>query len=188
FRCSQRGAQGPSVTGGEHNTVALVYDLAGKVVARMIVMPNRQSRNLFTPVATFALSLALAMGLCTAISASAAVASTASPDNGAIDAIFADYDKPDAPGCALGVIQDGEFIYRRGYGMANLEYDIPIDSNSVFRTGSVVKQFTAAVIALMAESGAIQLDDPLSQYFPAVPAWVIVGLTAQSIDPLYRRE
>jgi CubicO group peptidase (beta-lactamase class C family) len=93
------------------------------------------------------------------------------PGNPSVDAIFAHYNKPDSPGCSLGVIQDGEFIYRRGYGMANLEYGIPIDSDNVFRTGSVGKQFTAATVALLAESGAIKLDDPLSQYFPEFPAW-----------------
>jgi CubicO group peptidase (beta-lactamase class C family) len=93
------------------------------------------------------------------------------PANPAVDAIFADYDRPDTPGCALGVIQDGEFVYHRGYGVANLEYDIPIDSNTIFRTGSVGKQFTAANIALLAESGVISLDDPLRKYFPEFPTW-----------------
>jgi CubicO group peptidase (beta-lactamase class C family) len=91
--------------------------------------------------------------------------------NPAIDAIFADYDKADVPGCALGVYQDGEIAYRRGYGMANLDYGIPIDSASVFDTASVGKQFTAATVALLAESGAISLSDPLSKYFPEFPAW-----------------
>lgn len=100
------------------------------------------------------------------------VALARADSNPAIDAIFADFPHyPDSPGCALGVIQDGEFIYRRGYGMANLEYGIPIDSATVFRTGSVGKQFTAATIALLAESGAIKLDDPLSRYFPEFPSW-----------------
>ena len=66
--------------------------------------------------------------------------------NPAIDAIFSDYHNSAVPGCALGVIQDGEFIYRQGYGMANLEFGIPIDSEIVFRTGSVGKQFTATVL------------------------------------------
>ena len=52
-----------------------------------------------------------------------------------IDSIFAEWDRPDSPGCALGVIRDGELIYTRGYGMANLEYGIPITSRSVFRIG-----------------------------------------------------
>lgn len=91
--------------------------------------------------------------------------------NPAIDALFSDYSSGNVPGCALGVIQDGEFIYRRGYGMANLEYAIPLDSDTVFRTASMSKQFTAATIALLAESGVIRLDDPLSLYFPEFPSW-----------------
>ena len=89
----------------------------------------------------------------------------------AVDALFTAYDHPDAPGCALGVIEDGEFIYRQGYGMANLEYDIPITSSSVFRIASTSKQFTAMAIALLAESGEISLQDPLSRFFPEFADW-----------------
>ena len=60
-----------------------------------------------------------------------------------VDELFKTWDKPDYPGCALGVIKDGQFIYKRGYGMANLEYNIPLTSRSVFRIGSTSKQFTA---------------------------------------------
>jgi CubicO group peptidase (beta-lactamase class C family) len=88
-----------------------------------------------------------------------------------VDEIFTDFDSAQTPGCALGVIRDGEFIYRRGYGMANLEYDIPISSQSVFRIGSISKQFTATAIALLAESGKISVDDKLSKYFPEFPDW-----------------
>jgi len=88
-----------------------------------------------------------------------------------VDAVFAEFDSRVTPGCALGMIRDSEFIYRRGYGMANLEYDIPISSDSVFRIGSTSKQFTAMAIALLAESGRISLDDPLSKYFPEFPGW-----------------
>ena len=98
----------------------------------------------------------------------------AEPNPGAIaevDAIFGDFDTRESPGCSLGVIRNGDFIYRRGYGMANLEYDIPLSSRSVFRIGSTSKQFTAMAITLLAESGQISLDDPLSKYFPEFPAW-----------------
>ncbi len=93
------------------------------------------------------------------------------PDIAPVDAIFSSYDHPDSPGCALGVIRDGNFAYRRGYGMANLEYDIPITSRSVFRIGSTSKQFTAMAVALLAESGQIALDEPLRKYFPEFPGW-----------------
>lgn len=94
-----------------------------------------------------------------------------SPDRTEIDAIFADYDTTTSPGCALGVIHDGALIYKRGYGMANLEYGIALSPRSVFRTGSVGKQFTAMAIAILAEKGTITLDDPLSKLFPEFPDW-----------------
>lgn len=89
----------------------------------------------------------------------------------AVDALFAEYDNNESPGCALGVIRDGKFIYRRGYGMANLEHGIPNSSESVFRIGSTSKQFTAMAIAFLAEQGKLSLDDPLRKYFPAFPPW-----------------
>jgi len=86
-----------------------------------------------------------------------------------VDTIFAEYDTPGSPGCALGVIQDGEFIYRRGYGAANLEHGIALDADSVFRTGSVAKQFTGMLILLLEEAGALSLDDDLRKWVPEMP-------------------
>jgi CubicO group peptidase (beta-lactamase class C family) len=83
-----------------------------------------------------------------------------------VDQLFVFWDKPDSPGCALGVIQDGKMIYARGYGMANLEYSIPITSNSIFRIGSTSKQFTAMCLALLEEEGKLSLDDNLNEFFP----------------------
>ena len=108
----------------------------------------------------------------TAILSTAAGATGATdPESADIDAVFADYDNTVSPGCALGVIRDGELIYKRGYGMANLEYDIALSPRSVFRTGSVGKQFTAMAIAILDEQGKISLDDPLSNHFPEFPGW-----------------
>jgi len=88
-----------------------------------------------------------------------------------VDALFAEYDRPGSPGCALGVIRDGGFAYRRGYGEANLEYGLPITPESVFRIGSTSKQFTAAAILMLAQSGQLDLDAPLSRHFPEFPEW-----------------
>lgn len=99
------------------------------------------------------------------------VLTAADPSAAAIDAVFADYDTTSSPGCSLGVMRDGKLIYRRGYGMANLEYGIALSPRSVFRTGSVGKQFTAMVMALLAEQKVIDLEDPLSKFFPEFPAW-----------------
>lgn len=88
-----------------------------------------------------------------------------------VDAVFSEYDSEMSPGCALGVIRDGEFVYRRGYGMANLEHAVPITSRSVFRTASGSKQFTAMAIALLAEQRKLSLDASLSEFYPAFPEW-----------------
>ncbi len=86
-----------------------------------------------------------------------------------VDQIFAGWDRTDSPGCALGVISDGQFTYRRGYGMANLEYDVPLSSESVFYIGSTSKQFVAASIMLAAEQGHLSLEDDIRKYVPEIP-------------------
>ena len=88
-----------------------------------------------------------------------------------VDALFAEWDRPDSPGAALGIIQDGRLVYARGYGMANLEYDIPITPQNVFRTGSVGKQFTAMCIAILVESGRLSLDDDIREHLPEMPEY-----------------
>jgi CubicO group peptidase (beta-lactamase class C family) len=86
-----------------------------------------------------------------------------------IDAIFAEYDRPGSVGCALGVARAGEFLYKNGYGNANLDWDIPITPTTVFYVGSVSKQFTAATIALLAHEGLLSLDDNIREYLPEMP-------------------
>jgi len=86
-----------------------------------------------------------------------------------VDQVFANWDKPDSPGCALAVIKDGKIIYQRGYGMADLEHDIPISPASAFYIGSVSKQFTAFAVALLAQQGKLALDDDVRKYLPELP-------------------
>jgi len=86
-----------------------------------------------------------------------------------IDSIFAPWDRDDSPGCALGVIRDGRFVYQRGYGMANLDYGIRNSPRMVYYVGSVSKQFTAAAIARLALDGRIRLDDPVRRHIPELP-------------------
>src|ERR1700722_3232269 len=85
------------------------------------------------------------------------------------DQVFAAYDKPDTPGCALGVVRDGEFIYKKGYGSASLELGVPLTPQSVFYMGSVSKQFTAASVVLAAEQSYLSLDDDVRKYVPELP-------------------
>src|SRR5215813_7793253 len=88
-----------------------------------------------------------------------------------IDALFAQWNKPDSPGCALAVIKDGQVLYKRGYGIANLDYDVPISSKTVFNIASMSKQFTAMSIALLARQGKLSLDDDIRKYLPEMPQY-----------------
>lgn len=86
-----------------------------------------------------------------------------------IDKIFAQYNKQDCPGCAVGVAKDGQVVYMHGYGLANLEYSVPITPETIFEAGSCSKQFTSASILLLAKDGKLSLDDDIHKYLPEVP-------------------
>ncbi|MCK5747055.1 MAG: beta-lactamase family protein, partial [Oricola sp.] len=106
---------------------------------------------------------ALALAACNgAPGETAAPASALSKD---VDALFAEFEG-ERPGCAAGVIEGGKYIHAKGYGMANLEYDEPITPDSVFRMGSISKQFTAAAIAILVARGDVQLDADVHAYLP----------------------
>ncbi|HJV40549.1 serine hydrolase domain-containing protein [Caulobacter sp.] len=83
-----------------------------------------------------------------------------------IDALFAAWDGQDTPGCAVGVSRDGVLDYARGYGMSNLEFDVPITPGSVFHVASISKQFTAFSIGLLAQDGKLSMDDDIRKYLP----------------------
>ena len=83
-----------------------------------------------------------------------------------VDEVFADFDSTATPGCALGVMNDGELTYGRGYGMANLEHGVPIDIGTVFRLASVSKQFTAMAILLLERADKLSIDDDVRKFIP----------------------
>lgn len=86
-----------------------------------------------------------------------------------IDSVFGYWNRTDAPGCALAIVQDGQIIYKKGYGMADLEHGIPIQPSSVFYAGSVSKQFVAMSILLLEEAGKLSIEDEVHQYIPELP-------------------
>ncbi len=88
-----------------------------------------------------------------------------------VDSVFAKWDTPDSPGCALGVYDRGEIVYAEGYGIANLDHGVPISPETVFYIGSVSKQFAAAAIAILADRGDIDLDDDIRKYIPEMPEY-----------------
>jgi CubicO group peptidase (beta-lactamase class C family) len=76
------------------------------------------------------------------------------------------------PGLSLAILHEGEVVLARGYGLANLEHAVPVHRGTVFQSGSVGKQFTAAAIMLLVEDGKVKLDDSIRRYLPeALPAW-----------------
>jgi CubicO group peptidase (beta-lactamase class C family) len=86
-----------------------------------------------------------------------------------IDHLFEYWDHPYSPGCAVGIIRNDSLIFGKGYGMANLEYDIPITPATIFHMASVSKQFTAFSIVLLARQGRLRLDDDIHKYLPWFP-------------------
>ncbi len=88
-----------------------------------------------------------------------------------IDRIFAQWDVPSSPGCALAVVRHAAVDYARGYGLANLELNVPITPKTVFDIGSVSKQFTALSIVLLAQDGKLSLDDEIHKFVPELPRY-----------------
>jgi CubicO group peptidase (beta-lactamase class C family) len=86
-----------------------------------------------------------------------------------IDEILKQWSKPGTPGAAVAVIEDGKLTYQKGYGAANLEYDVPIAQDTVFHVASVSKQFTAMSIVLLEQDGKLSLDDDVHKYLSELP-------------------
>jgi CubicO group peptidase (beta-lactamase class C family) len=72
-------------------------------------------------------------------------------------------------GAAIAVLRDGQLVFAKGYGESNLELATPVNRRTVFRIGSLTKQFTAAAVLLLAERGKLKIDDKLSLYLPSFP-------------------
>ncbi len=89
----------------------------------------------------------------------------------AIDALFAEWDRDDTPGAALGIIRDGDLVYARGYGQANLDYRATLGPSSPFYIASTSKQFTATAVALLALDGKLALDDDIRKWIPEIPQY-----------------
>jgi len=86
-----------------------------------------------------------------------------------VDRVFDRWNRSDTPGCAVGVAVNGKTVLVRAYGMANLEYGLRIRPDTVFESGSVAKQFTAAAVALLVQDGKLSLDDPVRKHIPELP-------------------
>jgi CubicO group peptidase (beta-lactamase class C family) len=155
----------------------------------------------------FRLPLAL-LFLCCCLVATAFAQTPEDPLTKKVDQLFATWDKPDSPGAAIAVIKDGAVVYKRGYGSANLEYNIPITPQTVFHVASVSKQFTAFSIVLLANQGKLSLDDDIRKHLPEVPdfgkkitirqlihhtsglrdQWTLLGMAGWRLDDVITKE
>jgi len=88
---------------------------------------------------------------------------------GRVDQLLAGYHGDDTPGGVVAVVEGGELVFAKGYGMANLEYGIPNSPTTVYHVASVSKQFTAFAIAMLADQGGLSLNDDIHKYIPELP-------------------
>jgi len=86
-----------------------------------------------------------------------------------IDSLLAPYNNDTTPGFSVGVVKEGNWLYKKGFGMANLEHQIPNSPTTVFRIASTSKQFTAACILMLEKDKKLSLDDKLKKFYPAFP-------------------
>jgi CubicO group peptidase (beta-lactamase class C family) len=99
-----------------------------------------------------------------------------------VDQIFRDYARRQhLPGFAYGVVVDGELVYSDGFGLANLERQIPASTNTLFRIASMSKSFTAVAILQLRDAGKLSLDDPVSKYIPEAGGLALLTSDAPQI-------
>jgi len=107
-------------------------------------------------------------GAATAASSPAAVAA---PDWTAVEEfVRTEMVRQRVPGLSMAVVRNGQVVRAQGFGMANLEHDVPATSVTVYQSGSVGKQFTATLVMQLVGEGKLSLDDRLSKFFPSGPA------------------
>ncbi|HEU4932799.1 MAG TPA: serine hydrolase domain-containing protein, partial [Pyrinomonadaceae bacterium] len=73
------------------------------------------------------------------------------------------------PGIALAVVRDGKIVLARGYGLANVEHQVPVKPETIFQSGSTGKQFTATAVMMLVEEGKLSLEDKITKYFTDAP-------------------
>ena len=115
------------------------------------------------------LTLAVLSGAITAEPSAEPSDNTSDARMAAVDVLMRDY-QGQVPGASVLVLRDGQPLLRRGYGQADLEAGTPASADTNYRLASVTKQFTAAAILLLAQDGALSLDDPVKRWLPSLPA------------------
>ena len=142
---------------------------SGLTLARLFA--SRRALVGTMPVAFAFILMVVLIGFAPASLASSEAAKSGNGELAAeIDEVMSKTYKPDAPGAAVIAIKDGKVVFRKGYGMANLELGVPVKPEMVFRLGSITKQFTAVAILMLAEQGKLSVSDDITKYLPDFPA------------------
>lgn len=93
----------------------------------------------------------------------------AQPNEAVIDKLISDVYKPGEPGAALLIAEKGKVVYRKAFGMADLELNVPMKPEMVFEIGSMTKQMTAVAVLMLMEEGKLSLQDEITKYIPDYP-------------------
>lgn len=88
-----------------------------------------------------------------------------------IDAVFSQWDTSNKPGIAVGVLNDGHIVYTKGYGLANLEHQIPISPKTKFHIGDLAKEFTVYALLLLEQRGKLSLQDDVRKHLPKLKSF-----------------
>src|SRR5580700_9738520 len=115
--------------------------------------------------------------LASMVISSASLISAAAQTSAVDNYVHAEMSKQQIPGLALLVSRNGRVVRAQGYGLANVELQVPVKPETIFQSGSMGKQFTASAVMMLVEEGKIGLEDPLTKFFPDAPAaWTQVTI------------
>lgn len=88
-----------------------------------------------------------------------------------IDSIFKEWNRPDSPGGVIAIVKEGELIFMKGYGCADLEHFVGLTPSTKLYLGSISKQFTGYCVARLIQGGKLTLDDDIRKYIPEMPSF-----------------
>jgi D-alanyl-D-alanine carboxypeptidase len=115
-----------------------------------------------------------------------------------LDSIAADFlTQQPVSGMTIAVVSRGDTLLLKGYGERDREKHLPAEANTVYRIGSITKQFTAAAVMRLVERGTVKLDDPITKYLPQYKQWSSVtvrqllnhtsGIPSYTSSPAWRQ-
>ena len=133
------------------------------------VNEGKMNTSLRKILASGLLATACAVGFASVTAGVASGQGVTAEQSKKMDEVFAKWDRTDSPGCALSVMQGGNIVYKRAYGMANLDHDVILTPDTPFHVASISKQFTAASIVLLEQDGKLSFDDDVHKYIPELP-------------------